>query len=99
MLGRVRERAPYLALMVFALAGGMIPTVEPQAARAGDPVWMNRPGPSPRYDHAMAYDSARGVTVLFGGWDRGGLDCACACPSAAVNPDGVRAYDDDGADR
>jgi len=24
-------------------------------------------GPSPRLDHAMAYDSARGVTVLFGG--------------------------------
>lgn len=25
--------------------------------------------PSPREDHAMAYDEARGVTVLFGGWD------------------------------
>ena len=24
-------------------------------------------GPSERSDHAMAYDSARGVTVLFGG--------------------------------
>jgi hypothetical protein len=26
-------------------------------------------GPSPRYEHALAYDSVRGVTVLFGGWD------------------------------
>jgi hypothetical protein len=32
--------------------------------------WMQRaiPGPSPRSSHAMAYDSARGVTVLFGGY-------------------------------
>ena len=28
-----------------------------------------RHSPSPRYLHAMAYDSARGVTVLFGGYD------------------------------
>ena len=28
-------------------------------------------GPSPRYRHATAYDSARGVTVLFGGDDAG----------------------------
>ncbi|MBE7455469.1 MAG: hypothetical protein HS102_02390 [Planctomycetia bacterium] len=27
------------------------------------------PSPPPRTGHAMAYDSARGVTVLFGGWD------------------------------
>lgn len=25
-------------------------------------------GPAPRYVHAMAYDSARGVTVMVGGW-------------------------------
>jgi hypothetical protein len=32
-------------------------------------VWTLRlnDGPSPRFAHAMAYDSARGVTVLFGG--------------------------------
>ena len=35
-------------------------------------------GPSPRYDHAMAYDSARGVTVLFGGYDAGGFATAAA---------------------
>src|SRR5262249_46358238 len=31
--------------------------------------WLQRtiPGPSPRYGHVMAFDSARGVTVLFGG--------------------------------
>ncbi len=27
------------------------------------------PGPSPRYAHAMSYDAARGVTILFGGYD------------------------------
>src|SRR5207248_2422650 len=32
--------------------------------------WTQRAssGPSPRYGHAMAYDIARGVTVLFGGY-------------------------------
>jgi len=25
--------------------------------------------PSERYGHALSYDSARGVTVLFGGYD------------------------------
>ncbi len=32
------------------------------------------PAPSPRYSHAMAYDGARGMTVLFGGWDGASLD-------------------------
>jgi len=34
------------------------------------PEWVLRAtnGPSARSGHAMAYDSARGVTVLFGGW-------------------------------
>jgi hypothetical protein len=37
----------------------------------GEASWTLRAttGPSPRYAHAIAYDSARGVTVLFGGWD------------------------------
>ena len=36
---------------------------------AGDCVeWLDhRPPPGPRFGHAMAYDSARGVTVTFGG--------------------------------
>ena len=39
--------------------------------------WLNRnvEGPSERYGHAMAYDEARGVTVLFGGrYDHYGSD-------------------------
>lgn len=48
--------------------------------------WVNRttPGPSGRYEHAMAYDSRRHVTVLFGGtesfvrfgdtWEYNGLE-------------------------
>ena len=33
------------------------------------PIWVLRAtnGPAPRYAHAMAYDSKRGVTVLYGG--------------------------------
>ena len=27
------------------------------------------PSPSPRYTHSMAYDAARGVTVMFGGYN------------------------------
>ena len=39
---------------------------------AGGGAWNQRMvsgplAPSPRYNHAIAYDSARGVTVLFGG--------------------------------
>jgi hypothetical protein len=39
-------------------------------ARAQPVAWTQRmvAGPSPRYNHAMAYDAARGVTVLFGGY-------------------------------
>ena len=39
------------------------------AAQAQTIAWNVRPalGPSARYHHAMAYDAARGVTVLFGG--------------------------------
>jgi len=43
--------------------------------------WMRRVSngpsvhPSARIGHAMAYDSARGVTVLFGGLDRSGAHC------------------------
>ncbi len=47
------------------LAGAMMPA----AARAQGVDWTRRAvaGPSARGIHAMAYDSARGVTVLFGG--------------------------------
>lgn len=40
-------------------------------AQAQDCAWQGavRPGPSARHSHAMAYDSARGVTVSFGGFD------------------------------
>lgn len=43
-----------------------IPLLFPCSAAAQDLVW--RTGfPAPRHGHAMAFDSARGVTVLFGG--------------------------------
>src|SRR3990170_2895382 len=38
------------------------------AAQASQPVWRDRTGwPAARQDHAMVYDSARHVHVLFGG--------------------------------
>jgi hypothetical protein len=40
-------------------------------------------GPSPRYGHAMAYDEARGVSVLFGGF---------LCDSALCSPGGGPAH-------
>jgi hypothetical protein len=45
----------------------------PSTARGQVLDWEMRAGsgPSPRYGHAMAYDSARDVTVLFGGWVTG----------------------------
>src|SRR3990170_3875203 len=42
---------------------------------ADEAVWTLREvteGPTGRYGHAMAYDTARGVTVLFGGYGQGG---------------------------
>ena len=49
--------AAWVAVLVMALA---------QACAATDaPVWTERT--HPRDSHAMAYDSARGVVVLFGG--------------------------------
>lgn len=40
-----------------------------------EPGWAQRDPanhPSARYGHALAYDAARGVTVLFGGYDNNG---------------------------
>src|SRR5436190_1909276 len=44
----------------------------PASARGQSVAWAQLPlsprvGHAPRYSHAMAYDAARGVTVLFGG--------------------------------
>ena len=42
---------------------------------SGEPDWALRTpvtSPTARSEHAMAYDAARGVTVLFGGWDSSG---------------------------
>lgn len=55
--------SPKLALAVF-----MALSIA-QMALAQSVAWTQRAvsGPSPRLSHAMAYDSAHGVTVLFGG--------------------------------
>jgi len=44
-------------------------------AEVGEPGWVQRTPetvPPARSEHAMAYDAARGVTVLFGGWNYSG---------------------------
>jgi hypothetical protein len=54
--------------------------------RDGDGVWhfVTNTGPSPRYGHAMAYDEARGVTVLFGGYLCEDSLCSPGNPGGAV---------------
>ncbi len=62
---RVSVAATLLGMAVVALGG-------PQRASAEDRCWAQKfsdVSPSPRDHHALAYDSARGVTVLFGGRD------------------------------
>ncbi len=58
-----------LATLASAIVMGTLP-----AAGTAQPSWELRAtdGPSPRLNSAMAYDSCRGVTVLFGGSDMSG---------------------------
>jgi hypothetical protein len=60
---------PCLAILAL-VAGLTIPDSAPAQAPPY-PIWELRSvsGPSPRREPGMAYDAARGVTVLFGGWD------------------------------
>lgn len=57
----------FLQAISLALLG--LFTLAPASATAQSLAWTARTasGPSPRYGHAMAYDSVRGVSVLFGG--------------------------------
>lgn len=61
---------------VLSLLFAMLATcvLAPNAALAQVVEWNRRAisGPSPRWGHAMAYDAARGVTVLFGGAEGSG---------------------------
>ena len=62
------------------LALSLFCTCMQASASAQSVGWIQRTesGPSPRLKHAMAYDSARGVTVLFGGRDSfGALKYGC----------------------
>ncbi len=77
-----------LALGGFLLSGGP-PWVLAQAC----PTWVDTTttGPPPRQGHAMAYDSARGVTVLFGG--RSGQAAYCGDTWEWTRPNYVLAID------
>jgi hypothetical protein len=64
-------KARMLASILLVLGSWAVTAVPVQAQPVA---WTQRvvSGPSPREGHKMAYDSARGVTVLFGGWPVGG---------------------------
>ncbi len=57
------------ALLTSLVAAVVLCLLAPIAAQAQPVCWTqwSVSGPSPRQSHAMAYDAARGVTVLFGG--------------------------------
>jgi hypothetical protein len=54
----------------LVLTGGWAIIQDSTEPTGSEPEWVLRAttGPSPRSGHAMAYDRARQVTVLFGGW-------------------------------
>jgi galactose oxidase-like protein len=58
--------------IVLLLGGGLaVASPDPSAAPAGAPGWLMTLAPATPYgraEHAMAYDSARGRVVLFGGY-------------------------------
>src|SRR5262245_22161237 len=56
--------------LAFALMGAVC--LAGSSVSAAGPSWVLAPSeisPSPRFDHAMTYDSTRGRVVLFGGYD------------------------------
>lgn len=65
--GTVGDTAPGAALSSFGytLEGGFLPGSQPTTP--GQWVLRATNGPPARFAHAMAYDSTRGVTVLYGG--------------------------------
>ncbi len=64
----IAHRARLLTLSLAIVAACVI---GPVSAFAQSVMWSQRlvSGPSPRFHHAMAFDAARGVTVLFGGYN------------------------------
>ena len=67
--GRSVARRFRLSALLLAAWMTLIPSVglAQDCLQWADRTPLGTTGPSPRYAHAMAYDSARGVTVLFGG--------------------------------
>ncbi len=104
-----RRRSILRCVWLAAVAAGFLLATSPSAAQQS--MWARRSttGPSPRAGHAMAYDSARGVTVLFGGasgpstsdtlfndtWEWDGTAWTLRTPSNSPRPrvGGAMAYD------
>jgi hypothetical protein len=67
----------WITLRFGAAIAACLLLTHPGSAARGDPPcvnWRQRSSadsPAARGGHAMAYESARGVTVLFGGWNNG----------------------------
>src|SRR5262245_51761016 len=65
----LRSRSQHVRFVVLAAS-----LTWPAATHAQSVTWTNvTPGPGPRTEHAMAYDSTRGVSVVFGGYQFGRL--------------------------
>jgi hypothetical protein len=88
----VAHGARVLSLLFAMLAACVL---APSATFAQAVAWNQRvlSGPSARFAHAMAYDAARGVTVLFGGRPGGGfnadtweLGVSCPIPYVTAQP-------------
>ena len=74
LLGNSGSRLARLVGVAMLAAIGLC-ALMPAQAQAQTAEWTQRmvSGPSVRSHHAMAYDAARGVTVLFGGNVNGGF--------------------------
>ncbi len=68
------DSAREVVVLFGGSTGNPAPTVSNQTWEWDGTAWTQRlvSGPSARFNHAMAYDAARGVTVLFGGATNGG---------------------------
>lgn len=97
----------YRAFVILGFVLYVIGPVSTAEAQCGPPVWTQRlvSGPSARLASYIAYDSDRGVVVLFGGgnnsqqfddtWEWNGIQWSLKAPAHSPSPrwDGAMSYD------
>lgn len=95
-MSKVKHMKTTISFLAVACLGAIAPAQN----------WVLRqvPGPSPRAGHSMAFDSARGVTVLFGGltasgqvlqdtWEWNGAAWLLRSPATSPGSSGRMVYD------